>query len=104
MKKLRFDIIAFIVGCMFLFVYIMMFEESFLTFPKILSTLYFLAATICFSFVLEDFEEDRKWKLPAVFSRLIYLGLYLIAPIYFIYLLTRGKNAEEDTDSLPENQ
>ncbi|MER0123501.1 hypothetical protein ABPH35_03410 [Streptococcus sp. ZJ93] len=104
MKKLRFDSIAFIVGCMFLFVYIMMFEESFLTFPKILFTLYFLVATICFSFVLDCFEGDRKWKLPAVFLRLIYLGLYVIAPIYFIYLLMRGKDEDKDTNSQSENQ
>lgn len=88
MKKLNFDVVALIVGGMFFFVYCSLFENSFLKFPNILLTLYFLTCTVCFSFILDDFEKRR---VPSILLRLIYLGLYFISPFYVIYLFIGDK-------------
>lgn len=90
MKKLKFDLIALVVGGMFFFVYWAMFEDTFLKFPNILLTLYFLICTICFAFVLDDFERNRK-KVPSILLRLIYLFLYFISPFYVLYFLIGGR-------------
>lgn len=91
MKKLTFDIVGFIVGSLFFFIYLMVFEDSFFEFPTILSTTYFFICTICFAFILEDFESVLSKRLPAIFIRLIYLGLFFLAPLYFIALLTKDR-------------
>lgn len=92
MRKISFDIVALIIGGMFFFVYWAMFEDSFLKFPNIVLTLYFFVCTICFSFVLETFEATRNKRMPSIFLRLMYLGLYSVSPFYLTYLLIRGRD------------
>ncbi|CQR25342.1 hypothetical protein BN1356_01683 [Streptococcus varani] len=95
MKKMKFDFIALFVGGCFFFIYLMMFEKSFFEFPQIIGTLYFFVCMICFSLVLDHFENESSSKLPAIFYRLIYLGLFAISPIYFIYLILQSKDKNE---------
>lgn len=96
MKKISFDIVALIVGLLFFFVYLMIFEESLFRFPIILSTVYFFICTICFALVLENFESTIEKRIPAVFFRLIYLGLYFLSPLYFVYILTGGSDEKKE--------
>lgn len=92
MNKIKFDFIAFFVGGCFFFVYLMMFEKSLFQFPQIIGTCYFFICLICFSLVLENFENESSKNLPAIFYRLIYLGLFVVSPVYLVYLIRSDKS------------
>lgn len=92
MERIKFDIVALFVGGLFFTVYLMVFEDTFFKLPMILVTIYLFISTLCFTFVLRNFETELKKRLPAVFLRLIYLGVYLLSPFYLAYLLIRGKH------------
>ncbi|TCD46674.1 hypothetical protein D3X11_04690 [Streptococcus sp. X16XC17] len=80
-KDLKFDFIVFIFGAMVCAICLMMLEKHLFEVPYILLALYFIACLICFSFIMDYWEE----KIPrlSLLLRLVYLVFYFLAPIIF---------------------